>query len=178
MSCHRGHTVKQEIERLNNLTHDAAEAELLQCCGSTAWACGMSARRPFGDMDDVMRAAAEAWSGLEEPDWLEAFSRHPQIGESKSATAQTMEEQAWSTHEQSGLDETDAAARRELAELNREYEQKFGYIFIVCATGKTAAEILALLMARMGNDPETELKVAAEEQRRITRLRLEKLLSA
>jgi OHCU decarboxylase len=170
--------LEQGIERLNNLTHDEAEAELLKCCGATAWACGMSARRPFGGAGDVERAAQEAWGGLDEEDWLEAFSRHPKIGESKSATEQTHKEQSWSEQEQSGVSAADEAARAELAELNREYEAKFGYIFIICATGKSPAQVLAALKSRMANDAETELKVASAEQRRITQLRLEKLLEA
>jgi OHCU decarboxylase len=168
--------VEQGIERLNSLTHEDAEEELLKCCGSTAWACGMAARRPFRGAGDVLRAAEEAWGGLDGEDWLEAFSRHPQIGESKSATEQTRKEQSWSEQEQSGMSAADDAARGELAELNREYEKRFGYIFIVCAAGKSPEQILASLKSRMGNDPETELKVASQEQRHITRLRLEKLL--
>jgi OHCU decarboxylase len=168
--------VEQGIERLNSLTHEEAEAELLKCCGSTAWACGMSARRPFHDAGDVLRAAEEAWGVLDDEDWLEAFSRHPKIGERRSATEQTRVEKGWSEQEQAGVGAADVEARAELAELNRVYAEKFGYIFIVCATGKSPEQILASLKSRMGNDPETELKVASQEQRHITRLRLEKLL--
>jgi OHCU decarboxylase len=170
--------VEQGIERLNDLTHDEAEAEFLQCCGSTAWACGMSARRPFGGADDVLRAAEEAWGGLDDEDWLEAFSRHPKIGERKAATAQTGTEKEWSQREQSGVGAADEATRRELDELNRAYAEKFGYIFIICATGKSSDEMLAALRARLQNDPASEISNAAEEQRRITKLRLEKLLGA
>lgn len=168
--------MERGIERLNSLTHDAAEAELLKCCGSTAWACGMAARRPFGGADELLRVADEVWSNLESDDWLEAFSRHPKIGERKAATEQTEKEQAWSRQEQSGVGSADDAARAELSELNREYEEKFGYVFIVCATGKSAAEIVAALRARLPNDRETEIARAAGEQRQITRLRLRKLL--
>jgi OHCU decarboxylase len=170
--------VEQGIERLNDLTHDEAEAEFLQCCGSTAWACGMSARRPFVGADELLRAAEEAWRNLDEEDWLEAFSRHPQIGDSKAATRQSGNEEEWSRREQSGVGAADAAARRELDELNRRYAEKFGYIFIICATGKSADEMLAALRARLQNDPAAEIANAAEEQRRITKLRLEKLLAA
>ncbi|MFL6229653.1 MAG: 2-oxo-4-hydroxy-4-carboxy-5-ureidoimidazoline decarboxylase [Pyrinomonadaceae bacterium] len=166
------------IERLNSLTHDEAEAELLKCCGATAWACRMSAQRPFADANEMMRAAEEAWGRLEDEDWLEAFSRHPKLGERQSTTEQTRQEQSWSEREQSGMSAADAAARAELAELNREYESKFGYIFIICATDRSPAEILAALKSRLANDAGTELKVAAEEQRRITQLRLEKLLES
>jgi OHCU decarboxylase len=169
--------VGQGIERLNTLTHDEAEAEFLQCCGSTAWACGMSARRPFGDLDDVVRAAEEAWRNLDDEDWLEAFSRHPKIGESKAATGQTSTERDWSASEQSGVGAADDAARRELDELNRAYAEKFGYTFIVCATGRSSDEMLAALRARLQNDPASEIANASQEQRRITKLRLGKLLA-
>lgn len=170
--------MEQGIERLNTLTHDEAEAEFLQCCGSTAWACGMSARRPFGGADDLLRAAEEAWSGLDDEDWLEAFSRHPKIGGRESATGQTGTEKEWSRREQSGVGAADDEARRELDELNRAYAEKFGYIFIICATGKTSDEMLTALRARLQNDPASEIGNAAGEQRRITKLRLEKLLEA
>ena len=168
----------QGIERLNNLPPDEAEGELLKCCGSSRWARGVASRRPFGSAEELMRAADEVWRGLNAADWLEAFSRHPKIGERKAASGQTPEERAWSAGEQSGMNEADEAAREELARLNQVYAEKFGHIFIVCATGKTPAEMLALLRARLPNDAETEIRVAAEEQRRITRLRLQKLLEA
>jgi OHCU decarboxylase len=115
---------------------------------------------------------------LDERDWLEAFSHHPKIGERHAARGQTERERSWSAEEQAGMGEADAAARGALAGLNREYEERFGHIFIVCAAGKTPAEMLALLRARLPNEREAELRVAAEEQRRITRLRLQKLLEA
>ncbi|MCA1817956.1 MAG: 2-oxo-4-hydroxy-4-carboxy-5-ureidoimidazoline decarboxylase [Acidobacteria bacterium] len=164
------------IERLNSLTHDEAEGELLKCCGSTAWACAMSASRPFGDADELGRAADEVWSRLERDDWLEAFSRHPKIGEREAAAGQSRQEQGWSSQEQSGVGGSGEAARAELAELNREYEVKFGHVFLICATGKSADEMLADLRERLRNEPEDEIKRAAEEQRLITRLRLGKLL--
>jgi OHCU decarboxylase len=168
--------VDRGIERLNSLTHDEAEAELLKCCGSTAWACAVAARRPFGGADELMRVADEVWSNLEMDDWLEAFRHHPKIGERRAASAQSEKESTWSAQEQSNAVAADEAARAELAELNCEYERKFGYIFIVCATGKSAAEILASLKSRLGNDEASEINNAAEEQRQITRLRLRKLL--
>ena len=169
--------VGQGIERLNRLPREEAEGELLKCCGSTRWAREVAARRPFGNADELMNAADDVWWSLDERDWLEAFSRHPKIGERRAAGGQTRRERAWSAGEQSGMNEADEAAREELARLNQVYAEKFGYIFIVCATGRTAAEMLALLRERLSNDPGTEIKVAAEEQRRITRLRLQKLLA-
>ena len=171
-------TAERGIERLNSLKHDEAEAELLKCCGSTAWACSMSARRPFGGVEELMSAADEAWSNLEREDWLEAFGRHPKIGERKSATEQSEREQAWSRREQSGVAAADEATRAELAELNRAYEERFGHVFLICATGKSAGEMLANLRERLSNDADEEITRAAEEQRQITRLRLRKLLEA
>ena len=170
--------MEQGVKRLNSLPREEAEGELLKCCGSTRWAREVAARRPFENGEELMSVADEVWRGLDAADWLEAFSRHPKIGERKAAGGQTPEERAWSADEQSKMSEADEAARAELASLNRVYVEKFGYIFIVCATGRTAAEMLALLRARLPNDAETEIKVAAEEQRRITRLRLQKLLTA
>lgn len=168
----------QGIERLNSLPRDEAEGELLKCCGSSRWARGVASRRPFGNADELMNAADEVWLSLDAADRLEAFSRHPKIGERKAAAGQTREERAWSADEQSKMSEAGDAAREELARLNQVYAEKFGYIFIVCATGRTPAEMLALLRGRLGNDAEAEIEVAAEEQRRITRLRLQKLLTA
>ena len=170
--------MEQGIERLNSLPRDEAEGELLKCCGSSRWAREVAARRPFGSGEELMSVADEVWRGLDARDWLEAFSRHPKIGERKAAAGQTQQERAWSAGEQSGMSEADEEAREGLARLNQVYAEKFGYIFIVCASGRTAAEMLSLLRARLTNDAETEIKVAAGEQRRITRLRLRKLLEA
>ena len=168
----------QGIELLNTLPREAAEAELLKCCGSSRWAREVASRRPFRVADELLNVADEVCSSLDARDWLEAFSHHPKIGERKAAAGQTGKEQAWSAEEQSGMDAANMAARDTLAELNREYEERFGHIFIVCATGKTPAEMLSLLRARLKNDGQTEISVAAEQQRRITRLRLQKLLEA
>ena len=163
---------------MNSLPREGAEGELLKCCGSTRWAREVASRRPFESAEELMKTADEVWWDLDATDWLEAFSRHPKIGGRKAAAGQTRQEQAWSAGEQSGMSEADAAAREELARLNEVYAEKFDHIFIVCATGRTAAEMLALLRERLKNDAETEIRVAAEEQRRITRLRLQKLLDA
>ncbi|MGH9818140.1 MAG: 2-oxo-4-hydroxy-4-carboxy-5-ureidoimidazoline decarboxylase, partial [Candidatus Acidiferrales bacterium] len=130
-------------------------------------------RRPFEDAADLLAAAAVIWNELAPEDWLEAFSKHPQIGEKPQQ--ESARERAWSEEEQaaSAASERTHAA---LAEANTDYQQRFGYIFIVCATGKTAEETLANLRQRLQNDPDTELRVAADEQRKITVLRLKKLL--
>ena len=170
--------MEQGIERLNNLSAGEAEAELLKCCGSTRWAREVAARRPFGRADELLDAADEVWRALDVSDWLEAFSRHPKIGGQQAAGGQTPKERAWSAEEQSGVTAAGEAAREELARLNREYEERFGYIFIVCAAGKTPAEMLSLLRGRLHNDGGAEIEIAAGEQRLITRLRLRKLLEA
>jgi OHCU decarboxylase len=175
--------MENALKRLNALPATEAEAELLACCGASRWVRGMVARRPFGNFAELFAAADEIWRSLGREDWLEAFARHPQIGE--KATEKRIEAQAgqplssrWSAEEQSGVQRNSADVVARLAEGNRAYRQRFGYIFIVCATGKTADEMLAILERRLQNDASAELTFAAEEQRRITHLRLEKLLAA
>ena len=165
------------LARLNALSDVEAEGELLKCCGSTEWARQMVAQRPFSDVKQLMTTAEQIWWSLGRQDWLEAFSAHPKIGGRKAQKPQDAQALNWSEEEQAGARGIDEATQDELAEANRAYLQKFGYIFIVCATGKTAAEMLALLRARLPNEPQVELRIAAEEQRKITRLRLEKILT-
>ncbi len=137
----------------------------------------MTGARPFNGVDDLFTRADSVWWSLRAEDWLEAFRAHPKIGEQKAAAAQSEQSRNRSAQEQSGIAETEDEIKSALAEGNMEYEQRFGFIYIVCATGKTSAEMLALLKERLTNDPESELRVAAEEQSKITRLRLEKLLN-
>lgn len=166
------------LDRLNALPAEDAERELRTCCGSREWARRMAAARPFRDAAELFERADAVWRDLEEADWREAFRSHPKIGEKKAEAGQTNREQAWSAGEQAGIQTAADATRQALAEGNRAYEERFGYIYIVCATGRTADEMLALLQQRLQNDPQTEIRVAAEEQRKITRIRLEKLLAA
>lgn len=149
---------------------------LKACCGSSRWVSAMVARRPFGSLDAVLSSADEIWESLQPDDWLEAFAHHPRIGEQKSAIAQDARGSAWSGSEQSGLERAPDSVRGELSEANAEYEKRFGYIYIVCATGKTAEEMVALARERLRNSPRVELAIAAEEQRRVTQLRIQKLL--
>ena len=128
----------------------------------------MIERRPFGSRGVVFRSADEIWESLEQSDWLEAFAHHPRIGEQTTNSV--------AAREQSGVKSADDDIRAQLAQVNRDYEQRFGYIYIVCATGKSAEEMLTIARNRLNNDPSTELAVAAEEQRKITQLRLAKLL--
>ena len=168
--------MNQSVNRLNELSVNDAQAEFLKCCGSQRWASAMTAARPFAIVDELLTKADSIWWSLSAEDWLEAFRAHPRIGEKKAAAAQSKEAQQWSAQEQSGINDAAADTIAALADCNRDYEQRFGFIFIVCATGKSSEEMLAILQTRLQNDAETEIAVAAEEQRKITRLRLEKLL--
>ncbi|HBB94745.1 MAG TPA: OHCU decarboxylase [Blastocatellia bacterium] len=169
--------MNQSVNRLNELSANDAYAEFLKCCGSTKWAQEMTAARPFATEQELFTTADDISSSLEDEDWLEAFRAHPKIGERKAATAQSHQEQKWSAQEQSGVSEASAGTISQLAERNREYEDRFGFIFIVCASGKSPDQMLAILNSRIDNDPRTELRIASEEQIKITRLRLEKLLN-
>jgi OHCU decarboxylase len=137
----------------------------------------MVARRPFASVDDALAAADESWAPLGPNDWREAFSHHPRIGERQSVVPQDARAAGWSSSEQGLVESAVGATRDELARVNREYEAKFGHIYIVCATGKSADELLAIARRRLQNEPAAELCVAADEQHQITRLRLRRLLS-
>ena len=163
------------LAALNALPPSDAERELLACCGSRAWARIVAEGRPYADIETLIDASDRAWSSLTPDDWVEAFATHPRIGERTPATAATRE-RGWSEREQSRAQAGDAAVLAELAIANAEYEDRFGHVFLICATGKSADEILANARARLHNDPQRELLVAAEEQRRITHLRLRRLL--
>jgi 2-oxo-4-hydroxy-4-carboxy-5-ureidoimidazoline decarboxylase len=161
--------------RLDRAGDADARDLLLRCCGSPAWAGSMVARRPFGSADALLTAAREAWFALDRTDWLEAFARHPRIGDRESLRQRFANTARLSEREQAGISGASDDVLTALADGNREYEQKFGYIFIVCATGKSADEMLTLLLARLPNPPEIELPIAAEEQAKITELRLMQL---
>lgn len=165
------------LEQLNLLQPEQAEAEFLKCCGATRWAREMIDARPFADVDHLIHESDRVCSSLSEEDWLDAFRAHPKIGEQKAASAQSPQAQSWSAQEQSGVANVAAQTRDELARLNREYENRFGFIFIVCASGKSSDEMLAILQSRIRNDRDSEIRIAAEEQAKIARLRLEKLLN-
>jgi OHCU decarboxylase len=164
------------LAELNELSPEQAEAKLLECCGSKRWAKTMSEGRPFPDVHEMFVKANEVWLSLRANDWLEAFGSHPKIGETKAATTQSSQEQGWSAQEQSGVASASSNVLRRLSELNRTYEERFGFIFIVCASGKSSEDMLSILNRRICNDRETELSLAAEEQRKITEIRLKKLL--
>lgn len=163
------------LARWNSLDPTLAANEILPCCGSRAWAAGLAARRPILDQDHLSIASDAVWLRLPEAAWQEAFDSHPRIGEQKAKSA-TDTSLNWSASEQSAAMTPDEKAKLALAEGNQRYEQNFGRIFIVCASGRSAAEILTILEARMANDPTTELHEAAEQQRQITQLRLARWL--
>ena len=164
------------LSRLNGLPVDAARAELLRCGGSTRWAERMAELRPFPDRQALFAAAETIWNGLGPDDWREAFAHHPRIGDKEALRARFANTAQWAEGEQAGALGASEEVLDALAEGNQAYEARFGHIFIVCATGKSASEMLRLLGQRLSNDPEAELHIAAGEQAKITRLRLEKLL--
>jgi 2-oxo-4-hydroxy-4-carboxy-5-ureidoimidazoline decarboxylase len=145
---------------------DAREA-LTRCCGSQRWVDGMLARRPFASADQLFAAADAIWAGLDRADFLEAFAHHPAIGAAGA--------RGFSAREQAQVAQAPAATCQDLETLNRRYHERFGFVFLVCATGKSADQMLALLRARIDNPADVELRIAAGEQAKITRLRLEKL---
>ena len=155
------------IDELNALPAAEASRTLLACCGSKRWAREVAARRPFGSAGHLHRASDEVWWSLDAADWLEAFSRHPRIGERGTG---------WSNDEQAEARSASHDVLAALSRRNHEYEQRFGHVFLICATGRSAPDMLQELEQRLHNDPAGELRVAAGEQAKITRLRLEKLI--
>jgi 2-oxo-4-hydroxy-4-carboxy-5-ureidoimidazoline decarboxylase len=164
------------IAQLDGMPANEAGSLLASCCGARAWVEAMVKRRPFADAATLLRGAEDIWWSLDAEDWLDAFAHHPRIGERDAAAGQDERARSWSTGEQSGVAAAAPDVRTALAEGNREYEGRFGYIYLVSAAGKSADDLLAFLQARLANDPGTELRVAAGEQAKITRLRLLKLL--
>jgi 2-oxo-4-hydroxy-4-carboxy-5-ureidoimidazoline decarboxylase len=168
--------MSRALARWNGLSTDQAASEILPCCGSSAWAKGMACRRPIMDAASLLDAADEIWRGLAESDWMEAYRSHPRIGESKAGAPAPPRAASWSADEQRSVTSADDAVKMALAEANRKYEARFGRIFIVCASGKSPAEILQILTRRLQNSEEAEMREAAEQQRQITRIRLKKWL--
>jgi len=168
-------TANTVLDRWNALDAAGAAREVLPCCGSRVWAESLANHRPFASADELFESSDAIWWALAERDWQEAFDSHPRIGQqhAKSATAESLK---WSSEEQRAAMALDQAVKAALAEGNRRYEEKFGRIFIVCASGRSAAEILQILEQRMQNPPDLELKEGAEQQRQITQLRLRRWL--
>jgi len=166
------------LARWNSLDPATAALEALPCCGSQAWAIALASKRPYTDTASVVEASAAVWFALPEAAWQEAFDSHPRIGQKHAQIVATEKSLQWSAQEQRAALSTDDAAKQALEVANRRYEQKFGRIFIVCATGKTPSDILCILETRMQNDASTELHEAAEQQRQITQLRLQRWLES
>jgi 2-oxo-4-hydroxy-4-carboxy-5-ureidoimidazoline decarboxylase len=156
------------IDQLNRLNETKAFEAFEQCCGASRWVDRMIVGRPYEDLNEMLEISDRVWEECDVEDYQEAFEHHPRIGESNA--------KGWPAGEQSGMKEADKAVFQRFAEMNDRYEEKFGHIFIVCATGKGPAEMLSMLEQRLKNDPEKEILIAAEEQNKITKLRLKKLL--
>jgi 2-oxo-4-hydroxy-4-carboxy-5-ureidoimidazoline decarboxylase len=165
------------LAALNTLPAAARAEALATCCGATAWVTALNGQFPFASAAALYEAAERSWYSLGEADWREAFAHHPKIGDVRVLQEKFASTAAWAAGEQGAVKQASLETLEALAAGNAAYEQKFGYIFIVCATGKSAAEMLALLQARLPNDPSQEIHVAMSEQAKITRLRLEKLLA-
>jgi len=157
------------LDLLNQLSQKEVEGQLRACCASQRWAVAVASCRPYATPAALYQAAEQAWWSLHETDWLEAFAAHPRIGEREAADSQAR-------REQSGVAGATADTLAGLADANRAYEERFGHVFLICASGRSADEMLVSLRERLSNDAETELRIAAGEQSRITRLRLERLL--
>ena len=170
--------MQRDLAWLNSLTAEEAATELLQCCGSKRWASAMANARPYPTLETLLAKAHDIWWSLDRSDWLEAFRSHPRIGEKKATDKVSAQSQQWSGQEQSGVANASPETVSSLVALNEAYEQKFGIIFIICATGKTSDEMLTALRERLEHDPAAELPIAAAEQARITELRLKKLLTS
>jgi len=164
------------VDWLNSVDDETVRAEFARCCGPSRWISNMIEHRPFSNAASLFAVADEIWRDLSIDDWKEAFSHHPKIGDINALRDRFTSTRTWAEGEQAEANTASEQTLLALADGNAAYEQKFGFIFIVCATGKTADEILSLLKQRLRNDPTDEIHVAAEEQRKITRLRLEKLL--
>jgi 2-oxo-4-hydroxy-4-carboxy-5-ureidoimidazoline decarboxylase len=162
----------------NTLDAESAARLVLPCCGSQAWAKELASKRPIADEESLIEASSAIWFALPEEAWCEAFDSHPRIGQKSAQSHATAESLRWSAQEQRAALSEDDVGKFALEEANRRYEQRFGRIFIVCATGKTTTEMLEILEARMKNDAATELWEAAEQQSQITQLRLRRWLEA
>jgi 2-oxo-4-hydroxy-4-carboxy-5-ureidoimidazoline decarboxylase len=164
------------LDELNAMAPTDAADAMWRCCSSVRWAGMMTALRPFKNEAELYQAAESAWWELSSPDWLEAFSHHPRIGTRLSALG-TRPTDEWAKGEQAGVKDASEKLRNELDKWNAEYEKRFGFVFLISATGMPAGEMLAQMERRMRNEPAAEIRVAAGEQALITRLRLAKMLA-
>ena len=165
------------LTQFNRLNKNEARQLFFNCCGSSKWCEQLILNIPFTSLEELKNLSDISWSQCELADVLEAFGHHPKIGNIKSLEEKFATTKEWASGEQSGVNEASAEVLRELADGNAAYEKKFGYIFIVCATGRSAPEMLSLLQSRLSNQPEEEIKIAKQEQNKITHIRLDKLFS-
>ena len=163
------------IAEFDHLPTENKKTFLLQCCGSSAWVNKMLTVFPVEDLVELLEAAEKKWDECNEEDWKEAFDHHPKIGDINSLKEKYANTAQWASAEQSGINAASENVMEELAKANEDYEKKFGNIFIVCATGKSAEQMLGMLKERLNNNNEEEIKIAAAEQLSIIKLRLEKL---
>ena len=166
------------LSDLNTLSSTARAEALATCCGSATWVAALHQQFPFATAEALYAEADRIWYSLNEADWREAFTHHPKIGDVNALKEKFASTATWAAGEQGAVRLASQGTLEALAAGNDAYERKFGYIFIVCATGKSAEEMLALLQARLPNAPEAEIRIAMGEQAKITRLRLEKLIAA
>mmetsp|Transcript_28701 Transcript_28701/g.71095 ORF Transcript_28701/g.71095 Transcript_28701/m.71095 type:complete len:176 (+) Transcript_28701:136-663(+) len=165
---------KKAMEKLNKMPRDEAYKAFFACCGSQKYANGLADSRPFADLQELLKVSDAIWGACLKEDVLEAFLAHPKIGDSKGAAKHGGK---WAANEQKGMNEAKQGTAEAMAQGNEDYEKKMGFRYIVCATGKSAEEMLAILQGRIGNDPVTELANGKAEQNKITHLRLNKLVS-
>jgi 2-oxo-4-hydroxy-4-carboxy-5-ureidoimidazoline decarboxylase len=165
------------IDSFNSIPIAQQKEELFKCCGSTSWVEKISLKFPFHSIEELKMESDKIWLSCNENDWKEAFSHHPKIGDIKSLAKKFSSTNQWASGEQAGVNEASLMVLREFKNLNDEYQNKFGYIFIVCATGKSAEEMLSILKERLQNSHSKEILIAMQEQNKITHLRLEKLIS-
>lgn len=163
---------------LDTMPAGRAAALLAECCGSSRWVTAMLSRRPFKTEERLLAASTEVWQSLDSDDWLEAFAHHPRIGQRASDRPQGEHGSAWSEAEQARVHDASDDVQAQLVRVNRDYEQRFGFIYIVCANGRSAEDMLEIANTRMENDLAAETIIAADEQHAITRLRLGKLLQS
>ncbi len=165
------------LSEFNKLSNNEQKELLEKCCGSSAWVMNMLSGFPAKDLEELFSKAQENWNGCKEDDYLEAFEHHPKIGDINSLKKKFENTAQWAQGEQAAVQETSDEVLQALAEGNKAYEDKFGYIFIVSATGKSAEEMLEILQKRLQNTPEEELEIAAAEQSKIIKIRLEKIFT-
>jgi 2-oxo-4-hydroxy-4-carboxy-5-ureidoimidazoline decarboxylase len=163
------------LQEFNSLSKKEAFENLFRCCGSTHWANEVMENFPFTSVEELKSISDQIWMQCDKKDWLEAFSHHPKIGERPGQKHESTA--TWAGDEQSGMKAADEKTKSELALLNAEYEETFGYIYLICATGKTSEELLSILKVRINNEASIELQISATEQNKITHLRIDKLFS-